>query len=55
MGILLEELETQVKIEVRQEEPAIIDQPSTSRHQRTRRMPARLQDYEITLDDEDKP
>ena len=49
MGILFEEPETQVEREVRQEEPA--DIPSTSRPQRTRRMPARLQDCVITSDD----
>ena len=42
VGILLEELETQVKKEVRREE--VIDQPGPSRPQRTRHMPARLQD-----------
>ena len=41
--------ETQVEREVRQEEPT--DIPSTSRPQRTRRMPARLQDCVITSDD----
>ena len=49
MRILLEELETQVKREVRQEQPT--DIPSTSRPQRTRHMPARLQDCVITSDD----
>ena len=49
VGILFEEPETQVEREVRQEEPT--DIPSTSRPQRTRRMPARLQDCVITSDD----
>ena len=49
--ILLEEPETQVKREVRQEEPAVIDQPSTRRPHRARRMPARLQDCVVTSDD----
>ena len=58
VGILLEEQETQVEREIRQEEPAIIYQPSTStsRPQRTRRMPASLRDYVTTsnevVDDE---
>ena len=51
VGILFEDPETQVEREVRQEEPAVIDQPSTSRPQRIRRMPARLQDCVITSDD----
>ena len=45
VGILLEEPKTQVEREVRQEEPA--DIPSTSKPQRTRRVPARLCDYII--------
>ena len=49
VGILLEEPETQVKREVRQEE--VRDQPSISRPQRTRHMSARLQDCVITSDD----
>ena len=51
VGILLEEPETQVERDVRQEE--VRDQPSTStsRPQRTRHMPARLQDCVITSDD----
>ena len=52
---MIEELEIQVEREVRQEEPTVIDQPSTStsrpQPQRTRRMPARLQDCEVTSDD----
>ena len=51
MGILLEEPETQVDREVRQEEPAVIDQPITSIPQRIRCMPARLQDCVIASDD----
>ena len=54
--ILLEEPETQVEREVRQDEvrqEKVRDQPSTStsRPQRTRCMPARLQECVITSDD----
>src|ERR1051325_364291 len=42
--ILPEEQETQFEREVRQEEPTIIDQPSTSRPHIARCLPARLQD-----------
>ena len=51
VGILLEESETEFEREVRQEEPTVIDQPSTRRPQRTRCMPARFQDCAITSDD----
>ena len=51
MRILLKKSETQAGKEDRQEEPTIIDQPSTSRPQRTRHMPARLQDCVITSND----
>ena len=49
--IVHEEPKPQVEREVRQEEPLVIDQPSTSRPQRTRRMPAGLQDCVITSND----
>ena len=47
--IQLEETETQVKREVRQEE--VRDQLGISRPQKIRHMSARLQDYVITSDD----